>query len=101
MLVVGVVGWSVPRRTRLTPNEQITHITLWSLLAAPLLIGCDLTQLDTFTHALLTNDEVLDVNQDPLGKAAIRKVKNGQTEIWTRPLFDGSTAVGIFNRGAE
>src|SRR2546428_407622 len=45
MLVVGVVGWGVPRRTRLTPNEQITHITLWSLLAAPLLVGCDLSRL--------------------------------------------------------
>ena len=56
--------------TQLTPNEQVTHITLWSLLAAPLLIGCDMSQMDDFTLALLTNDEVLDVNQDPLGKQA-------------------------------
>ena len=70
MLVVGMVGWGEKvRPTRLTPNEQITHITLWSLLSSPLLIGCDMTQMDEFTLSLLTNDEVIDVNQDPLGEA--------------------------------
>ena len=50
MLVVGKVGWGPDlHMTRLTPNEQVTHITLWSMLAAPLLIGCDLSQLDEFT----------------------------------------------------
>ncbi|MDX1934648.1 MAG: NPCBM/NEW2 domain-containing protein [Capsulimonadales bacterium] len=102
MLVVGKLGWGPNLRpTRLKPNEQITHITLWSLLAAPLLIGCDLTQLDDFTRALLTNDDVLEVNQDPLGKPATRKSTKGQTEIWARPLFDGTIAVGVFNRGME
>jgi alpha-galactosidase len=110
MLVVGKLGWG-PRLhpTRLTPNEQITHITLWSLLAAPLLIGCDLTQIDPFTRALLTNDEVLDVDQDPLGIPAGRKALRespgvtlaGMSEIWSRPLFDGTQAVGLFNRGGE
>lgn len=102
MLVVGKVGWGPNLHpTRLTPNEQITHITLWSLLAAPLLIGCDLTQLDPFTLALLTNDEVLDVNQDMLGKQGSRKGLHGTTEIWARPLADGTLAVGLFNRGRE
>ncbi len=73
MLVVGKVGWGPSLHpTRLKPDEQVTHITLWSLLAAPLLIGCDMSQMDDFTLALLTNDEVLDVNQDPLGKQAGR-----------------------------
>ena len=66
MLVVGKVGWGNLHPTRLKPNEQYTHISLWCLLASPLLIGCDMTQLDEFTLGLLTNDEVLDVNQDPL-----------------------------------
>jgi alpha-galactosidase len=103
MLVVGRVGWGPQlHQTRLSPNEQVTHITLWSLLAAPLLIGCDMTQLDPFTRALLTNDDVLDVDQDPLGVAARRVgTPAGSTEVWARPLFDGAMAVGLFNRGAR
>jgi alpha-galactosidase len=100
MLVVGKVGWGPNLHpTRLTPDEQYTHISLWCLLSAPLLIGCDMTQLDDFTLGLLTNDEVLDVNQDPLGKQAARIRKDGFLEIWAKPLADGSTAVGLFNRG--
>ena len=100
MLVVGKVGWGPHLHpTRLTPNEQYTHITLWSLLSSPLLIGCDMTQLDDFTRGLLTNDEVIDVNQDSLGKPAGRVAKDGQLEVWARDLEDGSKAVGLFNRG--
>ncbi len=100
MLVVGQVGWGPQLHpTRLTPNEQITHITLWSLLCSPLLIGCDMTKFDDFTLALLTNDEVLDVNQDPLGKQAKRISVNGTLEVWAKEMEDGSRAVGLFNRG--
>ena len=99
MLVVGHVGWGPSLHpTRLTPNEQYTHISLWCLLSSPLLIGCDLTQLDEFTLNLLTNDEVLDVSQDSLGKQAARVSKDGTAEVWTKPLADGSRAVGLFNR---
>lgn len=102
MLVVGKVGWGPDvRNTRLSRHEQLTHITLWSLLAAPLLLGCDLTQLDEFTLDLMCNDEVLAVNQDPLGKQAGRVAVEGQAEVWARPLWDGTVAVGLFNRGAE
>src|SRR5262249_21260321 len=102
MLVVGKVGWG-PRLhpTRLTPNEQITHISLWSLLSAPLLIGCDMSQMDKFTLDLLTNDEVLEIDQDPLGKPASRRAKDGTVEVWARPLWDGAVAVGLFNLGDE
>jgi alpha-galactosidase len=100
MLVVGMVGWG-PRLhpTHLSPNEQYTHISLWCLLDSPLLIGCDMTQLDDFTLGLLTNDEVLGVNQDPLGKQAGRVAKNGDLEVWAKDMEDGSKAVGLFNRG--
>ena len=101
MLVVGHVGWGPNLHpTRLTPSEQYTHITLWCLLKSPLLIGCDMTRLDEFTLNLLTNDEVLEVNQDPLGRAAGRIVQNGMTEVWAAPMADGSRAVGLFNRGS-
>ncbi len=100
MLVVGRVGWGPQLHpTRLTPNEQYTHISLWCLLSAPLLIGCDMTQLDEFTLNLLTNDEVLDVNQDPLGRQAARVAQDGSHEIWMKEMEDGSRAVGLFNRG--
>ncbi len=102
MLVVGKVGWGPTlHQTRLTRNEQITHITFWSMLAAPLLIGCDMSQLDQFTIDLLTNDDVLDVNQDPLGKQARRIAKDGMNEVWARPLYDGTVAVAFFNRFFE
>jgi len=99
MLVVGWVGWGPALHyTRLTPAEQYTHITLWSLLAAPLLIGCDLDQLDPFTLNLLTNDEVLAVNQDPMGKQAVQIRMTDEYEIWARDLEDSSKAVGLFNK---
>lgn len=102
MLVVGYVGWSAQvRPTRLTPNEQYTHISLWCLLCSPLLIGCDMTKLDEFTLGLLTNDEVLDVSQDPLGRQAGRVAKNGSIEVWAKELEHGSKAVGLFNRGDD
>jgi alpha-galactosidase len=100
MLVVGTVGWGPNlHQTRLTPNEQMLHVGLWALQAAPLFIGADLSQLDPLTMALLTNDEVLDVNQDPSGRAGGRVWKEGRLEVWARPLADGTVAVGLFNRG--
>jgi len=99
MLVIGKVGWGPRLRdSRLTPNEQYIHITLWTLLASPLLLGNDLTQMDDFELNLVTNDEVLAVHQDPLGKAADRVAKKDELEVWSRPLADGSLAVGLFNR---
>ncbi len=98
MLVVGKVGWGpMLHDSKLTQNEQLTHISLWSILAAPMLLGCDLTQLDPFTTALMTNDEVLAVNQDPLGKMGHRIAQVGNTQVWARPLWDGTMAVGLFN----
>ncbi len=102
MLVVGYVDVGSGKNlhpTGLTPNEQYTHISLWCLLDAPLLIGCDMTRLDPFTLNLLENDEVLAVNQDPLGRQATRISKSGRLEIWAKDMEGGSKAVGLFNRG--
>jgi alpha-galactosidase len=100
MLVVGMVGWGESLHpTSLSGNEQYTHISLWALLDAPLLIGCDMAQMDAFTLGLLTNDEVLEVNQDPLGMQARRVYKDGDVEIWAKEMSDSSRAVGLFNRG--
>lgn len=100
MLCVGKVGWSANLRdTRLTPDEQYTHISLWSLLAANMLIGCDVAQMDDFTLSLLCNNEVNAVNQDTLGRQARRLYAEGNVEVWVRDLADGGKAVGIFNLG--
>jgi len=102
MLVVGKVGWGPNLHpSKLTPDEQYTHISLWALLASPLLIGCDMTQIDPFTLKLLTNDEVLEINQDPMGKQASPVVKMSGIQIWVKPLLDGSIAVGVFNIGSD
>jgi alpha-galactosidase len=92
-------GETVP--TPLTPNEQYTHVSLWSILAAPLIFSGDITRMDDFTLSLLTNDEIIEVDQDPLGKPGYRVFKDGDIEVWIRPLEDGSIAVGLFNRGEK
>ncbi|MEI6321561.1 MAG: putative Ig domain-containing protein [bacterium] len=100
MLVVGRVGWGGKQKpTRLTPDQQYSHISLWCLLSAPLILGCDLTHLDPFTLGLLTNDEVLAINQDELGAQAVRVGTNGAVDFFLKPLADGSFAFGVFNRG--
>lgn len=100
MLIVGWVGWGPNLHpTHLTPDEQYTHISLWCLLSAPLLIGCDLERLDEFTLNLLTNDEVLAVNQDPMGIQAKQVVVDGNVQVWVKPLEDGGQAFGVFNLG--
>ena len=98
MMIVGQVGWGENLHpSRLTPDEQYTHVSLWCLLAAPLLIGCDISKLDPFTLNLLTNDEVLAVDQDVLGKQARRVVRTNEHQVWMKEMEDGGWAVGIFN----
>jgi alpha-galactosidase len=94
-----VLGYTFGHPTHLNHNEQYTHISLWCLLSAPLLLGCDLSKLDEFTKGLLTNDEVLDIDQDMLCRQATVVEKQGQTLVYAKPLDDGSWAVGLFNLG--
>lgn len=98
MLVVGKLGkaWREKvHESALTPDEQYSHISLWCILSAPLLIGCDMSDIDDFTLSLLTNNEVIAVNQDPLAAPATKLLTdNGQ--IWYKKLYDGSYAVGFF-----
>jgi alpha-galactosidase len=100
MLVVGQVGWGRTHPSRLTPDEQYTHISLWCLLSAPLLIGCDMTKFDDFTLNLLENDEVLAIDQDALGKSATCVLTNGDVRIYEKELEDGGRALGFFNLGS-
>ncbi|MCE5185928.1 MAG: putative Ig domain-containing protein [Planctomycetaceae bacterium] len=107
MLVIGFVGgWGgrAPKPSGLTPDEQYTHITLWSLVSSPLLIGCDMERLDEFTFNLLSNDEVLAVSQDALGRQGTCAAKSGPEDtlrIYAKDLEDGSKAIGLFNMGDQ
>jgi alpha-galactosidase len=101
MLVIGTVGWGSPHPSKLKPDEQYLHFSLWSLFAAPLLIGCDMEKLDEFTLNLLTNDEVIAIDQDPLGKQATCVQTIGELKIYTKQLEDGSKAVGFCNFGMQ
>jgi alpha-galactosidase len=79
-------------------DEYRTHMSLWAILAAPLLAGNDLSVMSPETVALLTNKEVLAIDQDSAGKQGDRFSAEGPLEIWVRPLADGSKTVGLFNR---
>ncbi|MGN6505024.1 MAG: putative Ig domain-containing protein [Tepidisphaeraceae bacterium] len=99
MMVVGVVGWNSPAKqpSRLTADEQYTHMSAWCLQSVPLLLGCDLTRLDPFTIGLLTNDEVIAVDQDPLGRQATIVTRDGNRGVLAKDMADGSKAAGLFN----
>ncbi len=80
-------------------DEYLTHMSLWSLLAAPLLAGNDLSKVSPADLAILTNKEVIAVDQDSKGAQGRRVAEEGPLEVWAKPLADGSYAVGLFNRG--
>src|SRR3984885_11804693 len=81
--------------------EYQTHISLWALVAAPLLAGNDLSTMTPETIALLTNREVIAIDQDSAGNQGVRVWAKGANEVWARKLADGSQAVGFFNRSDE
>ncbi len=85
----------------MTQTEYRTHMSLWALLAAPLLAGNDLRDMSPETLEILTNPEVIAINQDPLGRQARRVAQDGELEVWAKPLADGRVAAGLFNRGEE
>ncbi|HEV8369806.1 MAG TPA: glycoside hydrolase family 27 protein [Pyrinomonadaceae bacterium] len=85
----------------MTDTEYRTHMSLWAVLAAPLLAGNDLRNMTPATLEILTNKEVIAINQDKLGQQGKQVWKAGDQEIWTRPLSGGDTAVAIFNRGKD
>ncbi len=84
----------------MTNDEYRTHMSLWSILTAPLLAGNDLQQASPEILAILTNRDVIAIDQDTAGKQGKRVSQNGDSEIWAKDLADGSKAVALFNRAA-
>lgn len=102
MLVLGVVGWNNDsRKCRLTEEEQRLHFTMWSMLGSPLLLGCDLTKIDPFTMGLITNDDIIALNQDRLGKQAVLLQEKGGIQVWKKELVNGDIALAFCNMGTK
>jgi alpha-galactosidase len=93
------IGTHERNQPGLTPDQEYTHMTIWCLDSAPLLLGNDLTSMDAFTLNLLENDEVLAVDQDALGKQGVCVAKGDDFLVYEKHLEDGSIAVGLFNVG--
>jgi alpha-galactosidase len=85
----------------LTLEENRLHFSLWAILAAPLLAGNDLSNMHPEIRAILTNRDVIAIDQDPLGKQGTRAYTEGEMEVWTRPLASGALAVALFNTGDD
>jgi alpha-galactosidase len=107
MLPLGYLGprneWHASGQTTFSRNEQVTIMSLWSIIPSPLILGGNVVSLasDSWTLALLTNEEVMAVNQDASGTHGKRILQQGSTEVWTRDLSGGRKAVVLFNRGSQ
>jgi alpha-galactosidase len=101
-ILIGTVGEAYkpgqpPEKSKLTPSEQYQYMSMWSLMAAPLFFAGDMTRMDDFTMNVLCNSEVIDVNQDSLGKQAKIVDHTDDYFVMVKDLVDGSKAVGLFN----
>jgi alpha-galactosidase len=85
----------------MTNSEYRSHFSMWCLMAAPLMAGNDLRSMNDEVREILTNKEVIAIDQDPLGMQGRRVKKDGDLEIWAKQLKDGSRAVALLNRGAS
>jgi len=85
----------------LTTTENRSHFSLWAILAAPLIAGNDLRNMTPEVHDILTNKEVIAVDQDALGRQGRRVWKDGDLEVWGKQMKDGSRAVVLLNRGSS
>lgn len=90
-------GMGEGKKTALTPNEQYSYMSMWSLMAAPLIFSGDMAKLDAFTLNVLCNTEVIAVDQDPLGRQGKIQRHNDGEFVLVKDLEDGSKAVGLFN----
>jgi alpha-galactosidase len=84
----------------MTDTENRSHFSLWAILAAPLIAGNDLRDMRPEIRDILTNKEVIAVNQDALGRQGQRVSKTGDADVWSKQLQDGGRAVLLLNRGS-
>ena len=102
----GPGGWNDPDMLEvgnggMTTTEYMTHFSLWCLMKAPLLIGCDLLNIDSEALHILTNQEAIAINQDKLGVQGYKRKSDGTKEVWAGPLEGGAYALVLLNRGSS
>ncbi|KAF8014759.1 hypothetical protein BT93_H0532 [Corymbia citriodora subsp. variegata] len=102
----GPGGWNDPDMLEvgnggMTTEEYRSHFSIWALVKAPLLIGCDVRSMDNTTLMLLSNKEVIAVNQDSLGVQGKKVKSDGNIEVWAGPLSGNKVAVVLWNRGSS
>jgi alpha-galactosidase len=85
----------------LSPAENRTHFSMWAMLAAPLLAGNDLPNMTPEVRAILTNRDVIAIDQDPLGREGTRAYSDGEVDVWTRELSGGAKAIAVVNAGSD
>ena len=106
-LQIGWIGsqkgatFTLPEPSQLSANEQYSYMSLWCMMASPLFFSGDMTKLDEFTLNVLCNPEIIEIDQDPLGKCAEVIRKNASTYIMVKPLHNGTLALALFNQGSE
>ncbi|CAI9273236.1 unnamed protein product [Lactuca saligna] len=99
-------GWNDPDMLEvgnggMTTEEYRSHFSIWALAKAPLLVGCDIRSMSNETYEILTNKEVIAVNQDPLGVQGKKVKKDGDLEVWAGPLAHNKVVVILWNRGGS
>lgn len=101
MLVVGLYGKKGPSGdlggVGCSDVEYQSQMSLWCLMASPLMISCDVRNMNAATKRILSNKEVIDIDQDPLGKQAERKIKTASFQVFVKPLTNGDIALGVLN----
>ena len=85
----------------MTPSEERAHFTMWCMMAAPLILGNDLTKITPETLAIITNKEMIAVDQDPLGIQGLRLKNEDGVQYWFKPLADGAWAFCVMNTREE
>ncbi len=86
---------------KLSTAENRTHFSMWAMLAAPLLAGNDLPNMTPEVHAILTNRDVIAIDQDRLGREATHAYSDGEVDVWTRHLSGGAVAIAVLNAGSD
>lgn len=90
-----------PERTKMSPWLQYSYMSLWAMMASPIIYCGDLTKIDTFTLNVLCNPEIIEIDQDPLGQCGKVIMHADKQFLMVKKLYDGSTAVAMFNRAKE
>ena len=101
MLVVGLGNKGFIKGGGCSLAEYQTQMSMWSLFSAPLMIGCDIRTMDADTRRILTNSEVIAVDQDPLGNQGNRVARTGSTDVWRKRLASGACVIALLNRGEQ